>query len=150
MYSGRVEQSGAPWEIYYRPRTRFTADFVGAVNLFEADVLAQNDGSLTVRLDERTLTLPSPAEPVHERVLLCIRPESLLLQASTSSDSTCVHLSGVVTRQAFLGNLMRYWVQVGAREWIADQPDPGATPPLNGKVTLTLPLARVHVITSNS
>ena len=33
MNAGKVEQAGAPWEIYYHPRTAFLADFVGAVNL---------------------------------------------------------------------------------------------------------------------
>ena len=41
---------------------------------------------------------------------------------------------------------MRYWVQVGQREWIADQPDPGAAAVVADTVTLGLPLSRVHVI----
>jgi ABC-type Fe3+/spermidine/putrescine transport system ATPase subunit len=32
MNRGRIEQTGAPEEIYVRPRNRFVADFVGAVN----------------------------------------------------------------------------------------------------------------------
>jgi ABC-type Fe3+/spermidine/putrescine transport system ATPase subunit len=35
MNSGRVEQIGAPTEIYERPRTRFVADFIGEINLLE-------------------------------------------------------------------------------------------------------------------
>ena len=45
------------------------------------DVLEQNNGTLTVQLDEYVVSLPSPGESVPERVLLCIRPESLMLQA---------------------------------------------------------------------
>jgi ABC-type Fe3+/spermidine/putrescine transport system ATPase subunit len=33
MNNGRVEQEGAPREIYFKPRTRFAADFIGAANL---------------------------------------------------------------------------------------------------------------------
>jgi hypothetical protein len=29
-------------------------------------------------------------------------------------------------RQAFLGHVMRYWVQINGDEWIVDQADPGA------------------------
>ena len=147
MNNGQVEQSGAPWEIYYQPRTAFLADFVGAVNLFPVDVLEQNNGTLTVRLDEHVVSLPSPGETVPERVLLCIRPESLtFLPPGASSSAPCIQLTGTITRRAFLGNLMRYWVQVGKREWIADQPDPGAAPPVEGAVTMSIALARVHVI----
>ena len=35
MNHGRVEQIGAPTEIYERPRTRFVADFIGEINLLE-------------------------------------------------------------------------------------------------------------------
>jgi len=35
MNRGRVEQIGAPTEIYERPRTRFVADFIGEINLLD-------------------------------------------------------------------------------------------------------------------
>jgi putative spermidine/putrescine transport system ATP-binding protein len=35
MNKGRVEQVGAPTEIYERPRTRFVADFIGEINLLD-------------------------------------------------------------------------------------------------------------------
>ena len=35
MNRGRVEQVGAPTEIYERPRTRFVADFIGEINILE-------------------------------------------------------------------------------------------------------------------
>ncbi len=35
MNEGRVEQVGAPTEIYERPRTRFVADFIGEINLLD-------------------------------------------------------------------------------------------------------------------
>jgi putative spermidine/putrescine transport system ATP-binding protein len=35
MNHGRVEQVGAPTEIYERPRTRFVADFIGEINLLD-------------------------------------------------------------------------------------------------------------------
>src|SRR5712675_1075734 len=39
MNQGRLVQIGAPAEIYERPNSRFVADFVGAVNLFEAGAI---------------------------------------------------------------------------------------------------------------
>ena len=35
MSRGKVEQVGAPTEIYERPRTRFVADFIGEINLLD-------------------------------------------------------------------------------------------------------------------
>src|SRR2546422_67557 len=37
MNAGRIEQIGSPSEIYNRPRTRFVADFIGEINLFEGE-----------------------------------------------------------------------------------------------------------------
>ena len=39
MNLGRLVQTGAPADIYERPRSRFVADFVGKVNLFEGEVV---------------------------------------------------------------------------------------------------------------
>ena len=38
MNAGRLEQVGAPAEIYDRPRTRFVAEFIGEINLIEGAV----------------------------------------------------------------------------------------------------------------
>jgi ABC-type Fe3+/spermidine/putrescine transport system ATPase subunit len=40
MNQGRLAQIGTPAEIYERPNSRFVADFVGAVNLFDGDTVA--------------------------------------------------------------------------------------------------------------
>jgi spermidine/putrescine ABC transporter ATP-binding subunit len=37
MNAGRIDQLGTPTEIYSRPRTRFVADFIGEINLFEGE-----------------------------------------------------------------------------------------------------------------
>jgi putative spermidine/putrescine transport system ATP-binding protein len=35
MNRGRIEQVGAPTEIYEKPRTRFVADFIGEINILD-------------------------------------------------------------------------------------------------------------------
>jgi putative spermidine/putrescine transport system ATP-binding protein len=37
MNAGRIDQLGTPAEIYGRPRTRFVADFIGEINLFDGE-----------------------------------------------------------------------------------------------------------------
>ena len=43
MNAGRVEQVGDPADVYEFPATRFVADFVGNVNLIEANVVSADD-----------------------------------------------------------------------------------------------------------
>jgi putrescine transport system ATP-binding protein len=81
MDRGRLVQIGAPAEIYERPNCRFVADFVGAVNLFEGELVAGfNTLCLVVPDAEQPIPLPGQITlPAGSRVTLAVRPEKLLL-----------------------------------------------------------------------
>ncbi len=51
MNSGKIEQLGAPGDLYFRPRTVFVADFLGESNLLPAQVDRNEAGTLAVTLD---------------------------------------------------------------------------------------------------
>ena len=147
MNAGKVEQAGAPWEIYYHPRTAFLADFVGAVNLVPARVndLADGVAMVTFGSYQASVRRPDAALHVGQDVHLCVRPESFTI-APPGGAPGGISLSGTIARRAFLGDTMRYWVKVDDREWIVDQPDPGGSAALDGAVSLSLRPDRVHVI----
>ena len=148
MNAGKVEQAGTPWEIYYHPRTAFLADFVGAVNIVPGTVREVRGDEVVVAFGERSVTVRRPAGlalSAGREVRLCVRPEALALRPP-SADPDGVRLPGVVARRAFLGDLMRYWVTVDGREWIVDQPDPGAAADFDGPVTVAVKPERIHVI----
>jgi ABC-type Fe3+/spermidine/putrescine transport system ATPase subunit len=148
MNAGKVEQHGTPWEIYYKPRTAFLADFVGAVNLVPGTVREIGGGQAVVAFGERSIRVPVPPDTelrTGGEVKLCVRPEALGL-APRGATTDGAALPGRVARKAFLGDLMRYWVTVDGREWLVDQPDPGASAPLEGDVTIQVRPERVHVI----
>jgi ABC-type Fe3+/spermidine/putrescine transport system ATPase subunit len=147
MNAGKVEQAGAPWDIYYRPRTAFLADFIGAVNLVPARVVDLADGTVTVTFGQHRAQVRRPEASLStgQEVRLCLRPESFNI-APAGAITTGISLSGTIVRRAFLGDTMRYWVKVDDREWIVDQPDPGGSATLDGPVTLSLRPDRIHVI----
>jgi ABC-type Fe3+/spermidine/putrescine transport system ATPase subunit len=62
MNQGRLVQIGAPAEIYERPNSRFVADFVGAVNLFEAGAIPglEEGRTLAVRPEKLRLSAERP------------------------------------------------------------------------------------------
>jgi iron(III) transport system ATP-binding protein len=77
MNRGRVEQIGAPTEIYGHPATAFVADFVGEMNMFDATVVAAD------RLSVGGLTLTSAhigKRGVGSRVRLGLRPEEVRIR----------------------------------------------------------------------
>ncbi len=150
MNGGRVVQWGQPWDVYYRPRTPFMADFLGSVNLVRVPVLARSDGYLRVLLASREVGVPvedDTAASAGEQALLSIRPESLRLMAPGGEpEAGCVTVEAAVVRRTFLGHLMRYVVRVDGQEWLVDQPDPGGASLYEGSVQVILNPARVHVI----
>jgi len=64
MNRGRVEQVGAPTEIYERPRTRFVADFIGEINVLEEAGLAR---ALCGRRKSGSFRRPRPESQVLSR-----------------------------------------------------------------------------------
>jgi putative spermidine/putrescine transport system ATP-binding protein len=62
---GRIEQIGAPAEVYERPATRFVAGFVGTSNLLRGEsamAILGSQGTFTIRPEK--IQLRAPDEPV--------------------------------------------------------------------------------------
>ncbi|MEX3638276.1 ABC transporter ATP-binding protein [Paraburkholderia sp. BR14320] len=61
MNRGRIEQIGAPLDIYRRPATRFVAGFIGApaMNFIDVEPAGENGGHLCVRLPVDSVVLPT-------------------------------------------------------------------------------------------
>src|SRR5712671_6092608 len=81
MNRGRVVQTGAPAEIYEWPASRFVANFVGEVNMFEGELTAGFSClALAVAGIDRPIPLPAPTSlPAGTGLALALRPEKLRL-----------------------------------------------------------------------
>ncbi len=87
MQDGRVEQIGAPLELYDRPANLFVAGFIGspAMNFFEATVRRENGRVAAVSRDGTVLPLPEGIALEEGRELVYgIRPEHLTLVADSA------------------------------------------------------------------
>src|SRR5262249_32053329 len=86
MKDGRVQQVGAPKELYERPRTRFVADFVGTNNLVPGRVREQAKAGLLVdtALGALRAVAHGPMGQVGERCVLAIRPENMAITAGAT------------------------------------------------------------------
>jgi spermidine/putrescine ABC transporter ATP-binding subunit len=75
MNHGRIEQLGAPRDIYERPATRFVADFIGASTVLRGRAL----GADRVTVAGGTLRVQGAAWAAGAEVELAIRPERVRL-----------------------------------------------------------------------
>ena len=93
MNLGRIEQLGAPKELYERPRTRFVAQFLGSCNLLEGNVQSCRDSFVLVHTAVGVLKIDSssaePTSPRRERLTLAIRPERVVLNP-INVDTNCL------------------------------------------------------------
>jgi putrescine transport system ATP-binding protein len=81
MDKGRIAQIGSAAEIYEQPNSRFVADFVGAVNLFDG-VLVAGFNALALRVPGFHAPVPLPADAALAEgtdAALVVRPEKLRL-----------------------------------------------------------------------
>jgi len=111
MNAGMVEQIGSPEEIYERPRSQFVADFVGAINLIWANVIAADprQNLLRVSTGGETLACALEGEPcpaTGARVLLMIRPEKIAVSSLGGEIETpgMNRLAAEVTANTYCGD----------------------------------------------
>jgi putative spermidine/putrescine transport system ATP-binding protein len=112
LEEGRVVQEGKPEEIYWRPRTRFVAEWVGAANLVpvrvvelrEMGVVVETAGGarLPVASGGHAWTVDAPG-------FLCLRPEALEVEESALAPGG---IPGTVTAQAFEGARQIYEIDI--------------------------------------
>jgi ABC-type sugar transport system ATPase subunit len=127
MRSGRIEQLGAPLEVYRRPATRFVAGFVGEppMNLFDCTV---REGRLTLGGRQLFAPLASGA------AVLGIRPQEVVLGRGAELAIRAVERLGGETRVA---------LALGEHTLVASVPGERAVPD-QGSVPVELPPQALH------
>jgi spermidine/putrescine transport system ATP-binding protein len=88
MNAGRMEQIGAPQEVYEFPATEFVASFLGASNLLEGDIEGTNDSIAKIRLRSGVvITAPTKRLPAASgEVRVGVRPEKLTIVLAGDQD----------------------------------------------------------------
>jgi ABC-type Fe3+/spermidine/putrescine transport system ATPase subunit len=137
MCEGKIVQLGAPADIYFRPATRYVAEFVGLANFVDVTVTQQG----VVQLGQHTINMPS-ARTAGQATLM-IRPEALQIVSAPMPAARIV--PGRIQRHSFLGSMARYWVQTVHGEWIVDEPAPDGRMHV-GDVQIKLSVERLHLL----
>ncbi|THF58949.1 ABC transporter ATP-binding protein [Ollibium composti] len=113
MDKGQVMQVATPAEVYEAPASRFVANFVGNVNMFEGKV-AERSGS-SVRITGGTgaqIMVENAGEAAKDAdVAFAIRPEKIRVSSKRPADAVNA-LQGEVYDIAYLGDMTVYHVRL--------------------------------------
>ncbi|MEW6018110.1 MAG: ABC transporter ATP-binding protein [Pseudomonadota bacterium] len=114
MRAGRLVQIGRPADVYEAPNSKYVADFIGDVNLFEGHVEA-DDGDI-IRL--RSAEAPDGFEAIEEAEVppgstawLAVRPEKIQVHLDPPPPGPN-RLEGVVADIGYLGDWTTYLVEL--------------------------------------
>jgi spermidine/putrescine transport system ATP-binding protein len=106
MRHGRIEQIGAPEDIYENPATEFVAGFLGASNLLDGDVMEAGGGRSIVKLatGDAIAVLSSRVDGQGTQVKVGVRPEKIRLESgSTEVPAGWNSVSGTLRTASFVG-----------------------------------------------
>jgi spermidine/putrescine transport system ATP-binding protein len=103
LNDGRIEQIGTPSEIYYRPNSRFVADFIGESNFLEVDAGSQS--GVVHLADGRAIPCNTNGSRAGGRATLMVRPEAI--HVSDPATAPEASLRGKIVQTSFLGSQTR-------------------------------------------
>jgi putative spermidine/putrescine transport system ATP-binding protein len=139
MSDGRIEQIGAPADIYNFPATRFVASFVGTLNLLDARVVDASTGRVSVAGQEIRTGVAVDTGHDGSEATVAIRPEGIEL----GTDGGTNRLTGTVEDVSFLGSIVRTRLRLhedGTTLSLDTFNDPNLMPPsIDTSVTVSFP-----------
>ena len=109
---GKIQQVGTPNGLYENPSSQFVADFLGESN-FISGRITQYDDKLAVLTLPNNKQIPFPFVPgfeMEKEVQLAVRPEKI--KFINNSDPSMVCLQGVITEVIYIGEIVKYRIQV--------------------------------------
>jgi putrescine transport system ATP-binding protein len=115
MNRGEIVQIGTPTEIYEFPATKFVADFIGSVNMFEGRLVEDLPDRVRIQSDELGGVIyvdhGISAAP-GAAVWAAIRPEKINIQRTPVADTRENCARGVVKEIAYMGDMSVYLVEI--------------------------------------
>lgn len=116
MDDGRIRQIGAPHDIYEFPNSRYVAEFIGGVNMFNGVVVEAEMDYVLVESPEADCffyAAHSGAVPIGSQISIAIRPEKVMI-STVKPTYPRNWTSGVVKEIAYLGDISIYHIELSS------------------------------------
>lgn len=114
LNEGKILQVGGPTEIYEYPNSKYVANFIGSVNLFDGIIIEEQPDHVVVKstaMEKNLYISHSASFPVGAQISVAIRPEKVTITTEPPKgeyNST----SGVVKDIVYLGDVSIYHVKL--------------------------------------
>ena len=115
MNHGEIVQAGTPSEIYEFPSSRFVADFVGSVNMFQGKLIEDEPDYVRIgspELDATIYVSHGISAPPGAVVWAALRPEKIFMSVAAPEGGADNVVRGTVQDIAYLGDLSIYLVKL--------------------------------------
>ena len=116
MEEGRIKQVGAPHDIYEFPNSKYVAEFVGNINLFEGVITQHELDHVLIEsheIDCLCYAAHTGALPVGSNVTFAIRPEKIMV-STLKPTYPRNWTKGIIKEIAYLGDISIYYVQISS------------------------------------
>lgn len=144
MIAGRIEQIGAPYEMYQRPVSRSVAEFLGEMNFIAMNVVSNSGAGTELRSADLTLRAGPSEFAVGASVSAGIRPGDLALRHHPPAVNA---LSAKVTATYFVGTAFIARLEtVGGLNLTARIAEPGQAPSIGEDLWLSIDPSRIAVL----
>ena len=132
MSRGVLQQVATPNDLYEFPASRFVADFIGSVNLFEGVLAVDEPSHAVIRAPDMPVDIFLDHGVTGARggaVWAAIRPEKIELHKKDGDEppnlGDCPKgtnaVAGVIKHEAYLGGSSTYEVEIASRRWVKVQ-----------------------------
>ncbi len=111
MNKGAIQQVATPQELYEHPATRFVADFIGKINLFDADVVGTRSGHVQLNAKGLGRCEVPTSKTCSGSVAIAVRPEKLKVSKNQTTGSGIISAPATVHQLAYYGD----WSEVVAQ-----------------------------------
>jgi ABC-type Fe3+/spermidine/putrescine transport system ATPase subunit len=145
MKAGVLVQTGSPTDLYFRPRSRFVAEFVGVANLIAGTVRARDTDGFAVETAYGSCRAHNGTDAMRpgQACLIMIRPQDLQFDGQ---GQTLNALTAEVVGHAFLGPTIRYALKAGGLDLRLDAPATVDGPRPMGPVRVRYEPSRAFVL----
>jgi putrescine transport system ATP-binding protein len=131
MNHGQIVQVGTPTDIYEFPATRFVADFIGSVNMFEGKLIEDEPDFVRIRSEDLGGVIyvnHGISSPPDATVWVAVRPEKINISRRPPTPGGGTHqpeagqgenvVQGTVKEIAYMGDMSIYLVRTGSGKTI--------------------------------